>query len=1442
MPGVCAACEFTGNVEGADVCAACGTELPEVVPASASTTDAAEDEDGVRVVVIELPPKEKLGVKLMPPTNGVINHGLAIDNINNPLLENKVMAGDLIVAIGGQSVDQMGFSDAIDLIRKLPRPLAISFEIDEARRQMALIEKKKLRNENDLEKQLTTYAVVFDDGPMGLNLEEAVRHGIDGAVVRALKGQAKTSGMITVGDIVYKVNETEVLCMSYAEVMTVLRNAATPKTLQFVPKDKLADVQRVNSRNSGSFRLTESSSSVKQKLMKNPRIVKDEGLNDGADDNKSIERLIMDNQSATIKKGRMYKQGRLMRNWKSRYFVLSVSKIEYFKNPSSTTSRGEMSFLDHRSTVRSLPGSQDIVCKSPNVLAEYLLELRVGDRRLVMACTSESDKKGWMEAIKLAIDASKTVNRTQNLSESLREAKALRVQRSGSISVDGSFMNRDANGRLSQFNYASFSTPVVHVTVVSATNLTKSGSSVNAMCEVTVGAETFKTSVVKGQRSPVWKQDNFASFEVPSEDIVVEIRVFDEHVFRSSELIATLTVPLKSLPNMEKTQKKYPLALGSRSSGAVLTLSLEYVNKAKAYQDGQDRGRLGDELGRAAIMNERDEMIKIQNEAQMAADEATHHAARAEEEARQLLEQARKKAEAAMAAAREEQEQGKAAVEAAMAEAARAKEEAELQAAEARRAQAEAKKLIEANRRIQEQSLQAQEFQGPSIYAPYRAMINEGKSNDDIKQKMLEDGVDAAGISAFFDGINAYDEKIRALQAEVEKLKRSRSVRPREEQKPVDMFAGMDISSDQVALLRRLLKLEKQLQQAGIAVAADIPYEEAKQKVEEISKRMQEIGSADVTHPDPKIQKDLREEYYRLEQDMEKYNTALMLTDEYAAEEARKEREWEEENEEANIKALKAIRRMMPVDIKSWSENDLQTKPSPNGKFLSREVARKFKRTNVLELLRMNPLDIAKNHPSLLENLRVTGMSVTERRAVHMHLRDIAETWKAQQGEEMTKKKYEWFKTLKETFKQVVNSYNNHVKQYGPEDNHPYATRDDPDIGCPMIGKQCPIKANKIPAYDVDLGYPDGDVYVESSVQKGSVDDSGARALREAQELARTKLANGRADALKKHYKNVRLVAEANGVCELLDTSMDSIENRQLHWFQARLKHRLNKTETAATIKVELAEFGEVVNDIRLASVKFAERSGMNLSGKRNKATDAPDTRSGIECNLVLLYVESVNDCFDGMDERMDDVKANDKRLRSAIPATREMLKELLDKTKETLASLKDKGPPVTRKLKTRADILKEAKEKNAAESGDGAEGGGGGGSAPERAPHPMMGARGRGRSGRGGGRGDLFAAIAGRGGGDDEEGGGGGGRGGGMDLFAAIRGRGRGKPGGPGRGDLFSAIKARGGGGDDDGGGGSGPGRGMDLMSAIRGRGRGPPGSGRGDFLSAIAARKKEE
>lgn len=86
------------------------------------------------------------------------------------------------------------------------------------------------------------------------------------------------------------------------------------------------------------------------------------------------------------------------------------------------------------------------------------------------------------------------------------------------------------------------------------------------------------------------------------------------------------------------------------------------------------------------------------------------------------------------------------------------------------------------------------------------------------------------------------------------------------------LFSGNSVDEKGEDLLLKLLaaekkqkKLEKQLLQAGLKIAEDIPYEEAKSRVTEIAKRMNEIGSSDMTHPDPATQNRLREEYFKLE-------------------------------------------------------------------------------------------------------------------------------------------------------------------------------------------------------------------------------------------------------------------------------------------------------------------------------------------------------------------------------------------------------------------------------------------------------------------------------------------------------------------------------------------------------------------------------------------------
>lgn len=560
---------------------------------------------------------------------------------------------------------------------------------------------------------------------------------------------------------------------------------------------------------------------------------------------------------------------------------------------------------------------------------------------------------------------------------------------------------------------------------------------------------------------------------------------------------------------------------------------------------------------------------------------------------------------------------------------------------------------------------------------------------------------------------------------------------------------------------RRQKKLEKQLAQAGVTIAEDIPYEVAKEKVASIARRMGEIGGSDVG------EKKLQEEYYLLERDMEKYTSALQLTDEWIAEQEETERQWEESVIPCNEEAIKKLRRHLPVDVRNRSEAMLCSEPTPNGKYLPKNIAKKFKRTNVLQLLRMDPADIVPMHAATLENMRVTGLTLTERRAMYHHLKDIGPRWKAMQGDKMTERKWTWFNMMKSNFKENVDSWQRHVDQFGPPGDHPYATSDNPDSGCPLIGKQCPLKADTMIDYDGDYGFPEGPEYFKFDVKKSEVENI-SKARQEAQEALKQKKSEERGNALKEHYKGKILqVSLANGSCELMDETMDTLEDVQEKWLKARLSNSASPTDDSR--KKEMTGFNEALNEMKLSILQFAERSGMQLTGKRDANADQPDIRSMIELSLCEEVIETAFDFFEGIEERMIEMKLKDGRMKVTIEQLRTLIEELQERNHNTIESLGQERPPRSRELKSRVKIAAkvEIEEKAKAPS--------------ESTPN------------------GLPAGTPG-------PGGGGGGPGSG-DLLSALKGRGR-RGGGPGRGDLLSALQGRGGRGEGGGRGG--------LMAAI--------------------------
>ena len=275
---------------------------------------------------------------------------------------------------------------------------------------------------------------------------------------------------------------------------------------------------------------------------------------------------------------------------------------------------------------------------------------------------------------------------------------------------------------------------------------------------------------------------------------------------------------------------------------------------------------------------------------------------------------------------------------------------------------------------------------------------------------------------------------------------------------------------------KMIRRLETAMMNAGLSIPDDaISYQEAEAKMSEISQRMAEIS---FKHPD----------YFKLEQEMAKYSAALMASDEYRRETERREREWEASVRPANREALKALRRHMPVEVRKKSEAELSSK-------IPVAMAKKFKRTNVLQLIRRNPNDVAKFHFSNFEGVSLTGLTLTERRALYEHLNAIGPMWYKQRSNEQIERKWMWFQSMKGKFKDDLKKYEDHVKHYGPPGKHK----------CSFIGLQCPIKADAQMDYSGDYGFPEGPEYEAMEVVKEDLSYSQQRAkeLREQREKDR---------------------------------------------------------------------------------------------------------------------------------------------------------------------------------------------------------------------------------------------------------------------------------------------------------------------------------------------------
>lgn len=426
-----------------------------------------------------------------------------------------------------------------------------------------------------------------------------------------------------------------------------------------------------------------------------------------------------------------------------------------------------------------------------------------------------------------------------------------------------------------------------------------------------------------------------------------------------------------------------------------------------------------------------------------------------------------------------------------------------------------------------------------------------------------------------------------------------------------ELHADSDTNQDDdsAALRKRLKVLERQLQQAGISVAEVIPYEVAKRKVTEISRRLQELSECQPDPDNKQAQALFKKEYFVLEQEIEKYHTALMLSDEYIEEQQQKEQAWENANHKPNENAAKLLWSAIPVNIAQLSERDLVLQPTPTGLAFPSELAKRLKRTNVLQLMRVDPKVITKMHPSVIEAYRTTGLSLVERRALHHIIQEPFRDWRSQQqADEMARRKFWWYSKLKDALALAIDTLDKHL---GP------TLAQLEEHTCELVGLACPLRLDSKSSalYDCGLGFPSEPQYLDSDIIKGDPDGAGNKAKKEADLSIITQK---RRRELQAHYgsRGVREIALSLGTLEETDDLLDRVQQLDAS-FPAR-------EVMASPTDCDVSLCASLLSAMRELVVMLAKRSNVSLTGKRELATAIPDTRSAIE---VASSASAINFC-----------------------------------------------------------------------------------------------------------------------------------------------------------------------------------------------------------------------
>jgi hypothetical protein len=226
------------------------------------------------------------------------------------------------------------------------------------------------------------------------------------------------------------------------------------------------------------------------------------------------------------------------------------------------------------------------------------------------------------------------------------------------------------------------------------------------------------------------------------------------------------------------------------------------------------------------------------------------------------------------------------------------------------------------------------------------------------------------------------------------------------------------------------------------------------------------------------------------------------------------------------------------------------------------------------------------------------------------------------------------------------------------------------------------VKADKAINYDGDYGFPEGPEYFRPDVKKQSDVGHLSKEKHEAQDVLKEKKARERSTALKSHHKgNILSVTMANGSCESMDDIIDAMESAQENWIKKRLSEGHPSEEAK---KKELGRFKDALKELKMSVLQLAERSGMQLTGKRDANADQLDSLSIIELALCEDVMEAAFDFLDGIEERMLEVRLKDGTVTVTIQQLRTLLDELHERNVSSMKTLGEVRPPRSSVLKTR--------------------------------------------------------------------------------------------------------------------------------------------------------------